>query len=173
MNEIINNILTRRSVRSFNSKKIEKEKLDLIMKSAIYAPSARNFQTWKFAVIQDKAIISSLAKIIKEALNRDEGYNFYNPDVMILCANKLDNKNGLADCACALQNIFLAAHSLSIGSVWINQFKDAKDDPELKKLLLQLGIHEDYAVWGAAALGYYDDEPTQVEKNENVITWIL
>ena len=173
MNEIINNILTRRSIRSFNSKKIEKEKLDLIIKSAIHAPSARNFQTWKFAIIQDKSVISSLAKILKEVLNRDEGYNFYNPDVMILCANKLDNKNGLADCACALQNIFLSAHSLGIGSVWINQFKDAKDDPALKKALLELGIPENYAVWGAAALGYYDEEPKHIEKNEDVVSWIL
>ena len=173
MNEIINNILTRRSIRNFTDKKIEKEKLEIIMKSAIYAPSARNFQSWKFSVIQDKEIIFSLADILKEALNRDEGYNFYKPDTLILCANDTENQNGLADCACALQNIFLAAHSLNIGSVWINQFKDARNDPKLKNALLNLGIPENYAVWGAAALGYYEQTPQKTSKNENVINWYL
>lgn len=173
MNETINNILSRRSIRKFTDKKIEKEKLEIIMKSAIYAPSARNFQSWKFAVIQDKAIIENLAGILREVLNRDESYNFYKPDVLVLCANDTDNPNGLADCACALQNIFLAAHSLNIGSVWINQFKDARNEPKLKTALLNLGIPENYAVWGAAALGYYEETPENASKNENVINWFL
>lgn len=173
MNEVIKNILERRSIRKFLDKKIEKEKLDLIVKSAIYAPSGMNRQSWRFSVIQDKKIIAELADITRKALDRDEGYNFYNPDVLILCANDIENSNGLADCACALENIFLSAKSLDIGSVWINQFKPAKDDPALKKALVKLNIPENYVVWGAAALGYFEDEPKNVVKNENVVSFFL
>lgn len=69
------------------------------------------------------------------------------------------------DCACALQNIFLAAKSLGIGSCWINQLGQTCDDPDVRAFLTQLGIPENHRVYGCAALGYAPtDAPVKDKK---------
>jgi nitroreductase len=71
----------------------------------------------------------------------------------------------MEDNACALENIFLAAHSLGIGSVWINQLRHCCDEAEVRAILEEWGIPEDHVVYGIAALGYQDGEPLgEVEK---------
>jgi len=156
MNEVLENILSRRSVRSFKSEQIKDEELNLILKAGTNAPSGMNKQSWQFTVIQNKSKIESLAKVIREALGRDAGYNFYAPPTLILLSNEKDNTNGLADCACALENIFLMAHSLNIGSCWINQLKTICDEATVREILTSFDIPENHIVWGMAAIGYSD-----------------
>ena len=156
MNEVLQNILSRRSYRSFEERPIAKEDLDLILQAAIYAPSGMNRQSWQFTVLQTPAQIETLAAAMRPVLQND-GYNFYRPAVLILASNECGNSNGLADCACALQNIFLEAEALGIGSCWINQLKDCCDDPAVREVLSRFGVPENHIVYGSAALGY----PTQ------------
>ena len=88
MNEVLNNILTRRSIRKFKPEQIKDEELDLILKAAIYASSGMNKQSWKFTVLQNKEKIEVLAKVVREKLGRNEGYNFYAPPTLILLSTK-------------------------------------------------------------------------------------
>ena len=141
MNEVLQNILSRRSYRSFEERPIAKEDLDLILQAAIYAPSGMNRQSWQFTVLQTPAQIETLAAAMRPVLQND-GYNFYRPAVLILASNECGNSNGLADCACALQNIFLEAEALGIGSCWINQLKDCCDDPAVREVLTRFGVPE-------------------------------
>ena len=143
MNEVLNNILTRRSVRKFKPEQIKDEELDQILQAGIYAPSGMNKQSWQFTVIQNKEKIESLAKVIRQSLGRDENYNFYSPATLILLSNDKDNSNGLADCSCALENIFLMANSLGIGSCCINQLKTICDEKEVRDLLNSFEIPSD------------------------------
>lgn len=158
MNEVLKNILTRRSVRSFKPEQIKDDELDKILQAGIYAPSGMNRQSWQFTVIQNKEKIELLAKVIRQALGRDENYNFYSPVTLILLSNDRDNSNGLADCSCALENIFLMANSLGIGSCWINQLKNICDEIEVRNLLNSFEIPSNHIVWGMAALGYPDSK---------------
>lgn len=168
MNSVIENILTRRSVRAFTEKEISKEDLDILVKCALYAPSARNLQTWKFTVLSKKEDIRELTAVIGKTLGR-EGYDMYNPAALIIPSNKADSPYGRDDNACALQNIFLAAHSLGIGSVWINQLNGICGEPEVRKVLNKFEIPEDHIVFGMAALGYSADAQTKtVEKTGEV-----
>ena len=68
------------------------------------------------------------------------------------------------DCACAMQNIFLAAKSLGIGSCWINQLGQTCDDPDVRAFLTKLGIPENHRVYGCAALGYAAAAPMKEKK---------
>lgn len=164
MNGVIENILTRRSVRAFTDKEISKEDIDLLVKAALYAPSARNLQTWRFTVLTKKDDIKALSEAIGKVLERD-GYNMYNPSLVIIPSNKKDSPYGRDDNACALENIFLAAHSMGIGSVWINQLNGISDDPEIRKILNRFEIPEEHIIFGIAALGYSaEEEKKQVEK---------
>ena len=164
MNEAIKNILERRSVRKFSDRQIPKEELDLIIKAGLYAPSAMNKQTWQFTVLTRTEDIQELARAIAKQLSRD-GYDMYKPTALIIPSNSKDSKFGRDDNACALENIFLAASSLGIGSVWINQLHGICDEPEIRALLNKYGIPADHIVFGMAALGYSaETEPRVVER---------
>lgn len=168
MNEVMKNILTRRSVRAFNEQDIPREALDQILQAALYAPSGMNKQTWQFTAIVSRDKIQMLAKLIEKALGR-KGYNFYNPSVIILVSNERESNWGKEDSACALENIFLAAHSLDIGSVWINQLKDICDEPEIRNYLQEVGVPDDHVVYGVAALGYAATEVKQDVSKKGII----
>lgn len=153
MNSVMENLLTRRSVRAFSDREIHAEELNQILKAAKYAPSGRNLQTWQFTAILDQEKIERLAAVIAKELAR-EGYDMYKPRVLIIPSNEKDSPYGMEDNACALENIFLAAHSFGIGSVWINQLRDICDRPSVRSLLSQWGVPDDHTVYGMAALGY-------------------
>lgn len=172
MNEVLQNMLSRRSVRSFKNEQIKDEELDLILKAGIYAPSGMNKQSWQFTVVQNKEKIDLLAKVVRKALGRDEGYNFYAPPTLIMLSNEKDNTNGLADCSCALENIFLMANSLGIGSCWINQLKTICDEKEVREVLTSFGIPENHIVWGMASIGYPNGEAKEHERKDGVIKYV-
>ncbi len=171
MNEVLKAIRNRRSVRSFTDRMISREDLEKIVEAAGYAPSGMNRQSWHFTVIQDADRIAELAKAVRQALGRDEGYHFYHPNALILTSNDRDNPLGTEDCACAMENIFLAAHSLGIGSVWINQFHGICDQPEVRDLLRRFRVPDSHVVLGAAALGYAADPPQDVPRKTNFADW--
>ena len=169
MNDVLQNILTRRSVREFKAEQIKDEELDLILKAGMYAPSGMNKQSWQFTVVQNKEKIELLAKVVREALGRDAGYNFYAPPTLIMLSNEKDNTNGLADCACALEIIFLMANSLELGSCWINQLKTICDEKAVREVLSSFGVHENHVVWGMASIGYPNSAAKEHERNDGVI----
>lgn len=168
MNEVMQNILTRRSIRAFQDKPIPEDALNQILQAAVYAPSGMGKQTWKFTAVCDRTRIQQLAKIMGKELERDS-YDMYQPQVLIIPSNEKESRFGMEDNACALENIFLAAHSLGIGSVWINQIRSICDVPSVRSILNELDIPADHAVYGMAALGYAADSSTkEVQKTGKI-----
>ena len=90
MNETMNTILTRRSIRKFTDKPIPKEILEDLVRAALHAPSGMGKQTWKFTVITNKDTIKRLADTIQVTLNRP-GYNMYCPAAVIMPSNLRDS----------------------------------------------------------------------------------
>lgn len=172
MSEVMSNIKERRSCRAFTEQEITKEALDTILEAAIYAPSAMNKQSWRFTVLRQKENIQKLARTVGKVLDRGEGYNFYDPKVFILVSNQRDNVNGEADVAVALENIFLAAEDLGIGSCWINQLKGICDEPEIRSLLDSYDMPSGHVVWGCAALGYAAGPAKEAVKDASVIKYV-
>jgi nitroreductase len=154
-NEVMKTILTRRSIRKFTSQPIGKDILHSITEAALHAPSGRGLKTWKFTVITKRELIKKLSDAIATELGRD-GYNMYDPTVLIIPSNLRDSRFGMEDNACALENIFLAAHSFGVGSVWINQIRTICDAPRIRSILDEFHIPADHVIYGMAALGYPD-----------------
>ena len=169
MNQVIHALLTRRSIRAFTDRPISRDDLKTIANAAIYAPSGMNRQTWQFTVVDDLPTIENLAKVVGKADNRGADYNFYAPTAIIIASNDRESRHGCPDCSCALQNIFLAAHSLGIGSVWINQLNATCDVAEVRAVLRELGVPDHHVVYGVAALGYAAQPPREPNKNTDVI----
>ncbi|OFX26525.1 MAG: NADH dehydrogenase [Bacteroidetes bacterium GWA2_31_9b] len=115
--EIIEGIITRRSIRKYTDKKISDYQINTLLKSGMYAPSANNKQPWHFIVINDRKILSKItdfhpyAKMLIEAQL-----------AILVCGDELlENGSGywIVDCSAATQNILLAAHALGLGAVWL------------------------------------------------------
>ena len=169
MNAVMENILTRRSVRAFEKKPIPAEELDQILQSAIYAPSGMNRQTWQFTVVTDTDKIQELASAIGKALGR-EGYDMYQPSAIVVTTNERTSRHAIDDNACAMENMFLSAHSFGIGSVWINQLRDCCDVPEVRAILKKWGVPDDHSAYGIAALGYAAPAPEkEIHKTGKIV----
>ncbi len=171
MNQVIENILTRQSTRAFNDQMVSREHMEILAETAIYAPTGMGRQTWQITCMQSATKLAELIPIMREFTN--ENYCFYNAKSFIIVSNSKENAFGRDDDACALQNIFLAAHSLDICSVWINQLTgDNCDRPKVREFLTSIGVPVDHVVHGVAALGYSDNKPTGKKEKTGKIVFV-
>lgn len=188
-------ILTRRSTRNYRPDMVEDEKLERIIEAARQAPSGGNNQTNHFLVIRSREVIEKLIGMTEAAFARMEcdentysslrhaitaskrgGYVFcYNAPVLIAVANRRDYGNNIADCACAIENMMVAANALDLGSCWINQLRWLNEEPELLAYLTALGMRDDERVYGAVIVGYpangLPNRDLMAQKG-NVVTYI-
>lgn len=160
-NAVLENIKQRRSIRRFTEEVPSKDLLDTVLEAAVWAPSGKNMQTWQFTVLRNSDNINKLNCAVGKALNV-ENYGIYGAPVLIILSNKKDNTNGLADCSAALENMFLAAESIGLGTCWINQLKITCDDPEVRQLLTQFGVPEDHHAWCSCAIGFASSRPHKI-----------
>ena len=172
--EALEAILTRRSTRNYRPDPVEKEKLEHILDAARQAPSGGNNQANHFLVIQNREVLQKLIGMVEAAfscMDADEntypslrhaieaskkgGYVFcYNAPVLIAVANRRDYGNNMADCACAIENMMVAANALDLGSCWINQLRWLNEDDALVEYLRSLGMKENERIYGAVIIGY-------------------
>ena len=93
--------MTRRSVRAFQEKAIPADQLQAILETARFAPSGMGRQTWKFTAVTNREKIQKLAAALSKELGR-EGYNMYQPEILIIPSNDVESPFGKEDNACAL-----------------------------------------------------------------------
>lgn len=174
MNPVMQAILTRRSIRKFKDEKIPKEVLDMILQAGYYAPTGNNMQTWRFSVLTDTMKIQNLKQLIQPIAQEKKVhfYGFENPACLILISNDIRNQDGCQDASCAAENIFLAAHSYGIGSVWLNPLMTLCDEPMIRERLRTYGIPDTHKVWCMAALGYPAVEGNVMTKKKDVAVYI-
>jgi nitroreductase len=190
-------IQTRRSTRKFTDKHIEDKKLDEIIKAGRLAPSGGNSQSCHFIVVRSKKVLEKLAELAQTAFaemeikdgmyksivhsikaSKQGGYIFhYDPDCLIIVANQKNYGNNIADTACALENMMLAANELDLGSVWINQLRWLNENETLLAYERELGLEENERIYGALAVGYADTpnglpERKPLERIGNKVTYI-
>ena len=131
--EVVEALMTRRSVRNFNYKSVAQETIETILKAAMHAPSARNRQPWHFFVITDREILKQIPNAHPFAAMTPEA-SF----AVVVCADDeilpASERWGI-DCATATLSIQLAAHGLGLGAVWCGVYPDPDRQRELKNLL--------------------------------------
>ena len=172
--EALEAIITRRSTRNYKPDPVEQEKLDRILEAGRQAPSGGNNQTSHFFVIRNREVLDRLAVMAEKAFagmeitenmyagmkhsimaSKKGGYAFcYHAPVLIVVANRKDYGNNIADCACAIENMMVAANALDLGSCWINQLKWLNEEPEITEYLRSFGMKENERVYGAVIIGY-------------------
>ena len=109
-------------------------------------------------------------KLGAKASSQKEDYNFYYyAPTLIIASNRPNYENAMADCALALENIFLAAQSLGLGSCYINQLHWLRNDTKLRNYLFELGIPKEHTICSSAALGYIGRESPAPLRKEGTI----
>lgn len=157
MNEAIENMLTRRSVRKYKDQHVPREVIDRIVEAGLYAASGKNLQTPIIIAVTNKEIRDKLSEANRIIGGWKEGFDpFYGaPDLLIVLADK-SSYNYLYDGSCTMQNLMNAAHAEGIGSCWIHRAKQEFEQPEWKEWLRSLGIEGEYEGIGHCILGYTD-----------------
>ena len=165
-------ILTRRSIRSYKNEPVSEDDLCKILECARYAPSGMNNQDWLFSVVQNKRWLKEMSQIVGEDMNRPTYDVTYGAPVLIIVSHKRGKLLYEHDGACALQNIFLSANSLGLGTCWINQLGDEihYKNPRFAELLKEAGVPEEYKIIGCSALGYPNEKVEAKDRKENTIT---
>ena len=168
MNEIINAMKERRSIRKFKPEMPAKADIDQIIEAGLYAANGRGMQGAIIIAVTDKAARDKLSDTNRKIGGWEEGFDpFYGaPAVLIVLGNK-DISTGIYDGSLVMGNLMLAAHSLGLGSIWIHRAKEEFEMPEYKKLLDDLGIKGNWEGIGHCAIGYTDgDAPKAAERKE-------
>jgi len=148
-------IETRRSIRKFSSRPVEKEKIDRLIEAALRAPSSRDFRPWRFIVVDDPALLKKLSEA------KPHGAAFLKNATlgMVVCGDTTASDVWVEDCAIASTFIHLAAHDLGLGSCWI-QIRKRDHSPEktadtyIRDLL---DIPDTLSVESIIAIGYPDE----------------
>ena len=151
--EITEAIRSRRSIRKYQDRPIEEEKLLRVLDTGRMAPSARNLQDWKFIVVRDQ----DKRKMLSEAAN-GQPYVEKTSAVIVGCATEPENIMPCGqycypiDLAIALDHMSLAATAEGLGSCWIGAFQEDK----VKEIL---DIPEKIRVVAMLILGYPAESP--------------
>jgi nitroreductase len=171
MDNLMEIIKKRRSVRAYQDKKLPKKIVGNILEAARHAPTARNQQELEYKVITNKALIQKLSDGISDAIKRDglplkapptrRPNYFYNAPLLLLITAPKENHWGQADAALAVQNVMLYATSIGLGSCFIGMARMIQRD---EGLLQELHIIADRHIVAAVICGYPEGWPEEKEK---------
>lgn len=174
MNETIQNLLTRRSIRKYKKDEVPQELIDQIIEAGLYAASGMGKQSSIIVQITNKEERENFRKINGEIMNADKDADpFYGAPVILLVLSDKNSANAQYDGALILGNMMNAAHALGLGSVWINRARQEFEMDFGKKFLQRHNIQGEYVGVGHLALGYKDEEdPKPIERKENRVYYI-
>lgn len=112
-NAALDNIFSRKSVRTYLNKGVEKEKIDLMLRAGMAAPSGKDVRPWEFVVVTERASLDSMATALPYAKMLNQARY-----AIVVCGDSARSSYWYLDCSAATQNILLAAESLGLGAVW-------------------------------------------------------
>ena len=171
MSKVLENIKTRRSIRSFKADAIPTEILDKIVEAGTYAPTGMNKQSPIILKITNKEVRDKLSKINCSAGVWEDGFDpFYGAPVILVVLADKSVPTYVYDGSLVMQNLMLAAHELGVGSCWIHRAKEEFASEYGQELLKSLGIEGDYEGIGNCILGYVDGEEPAMKPRKN--SWV-
>ena len=165
---VLDNIATRTSVRDYEARPVEKEKIEKMLRAAMAAPTAMNKQPWHFVVVDQRNVLDALAganpyaKMLKKA-----------PLAIVVCGNtdKMIEGGGrdfwIQDASAATENLLLAAHAMGLGAVWTGAYPSEERCISISKVL---SLSDNLIPLNMIVVGYPAEhpQPKQKFKEENI-----
>lgn len=165
---MINLLKTRRSIRVYKDIEIEDDKVKLILKAGLLAPSSRGKRSWRFIVVSDKSILEKLSKC------RTQGGGPFLKDAskaIVILADKNETDVWVEDCSIAATLMQMEAHELGIGSCWVQVRNRMHDDNKTAEQYIKelLEVEDNYSVECILSLGYSKENKKPYDEND--IDW--
>lgn len=165
---VLDNIATRTSIRDYEARPVEKEKIEKMLRAAMAAPTAMNKQPWHFVVVDQRNVLDALAganpyaKMLKKA-----------PLAIVVCGNtdKMIEGGGrdfwIQDASAATENLLLAAHAMGLGAVWTGAYPSEERCISISKVL---SLSDNLIPLNMIVVGYPSEQPQpkQKFKEENI-----
>lgn len=149
-------IETRRSIRRFQPKPVEPEKIERLIEAALRAPSSRGLNPWQFITVTDPRLLETLARA------KEHGSEFLAgaPLGIVVCADPERCDVWIEDASIAAAFILLAAHDMGLGACWIQIRLRPHDENETAEAFVRkvLGVPESLRVECMIAVGYPDEK---------------
>lgn len=153
-------IFTRRSIRNYQDRLVEPEKIKILLQAAMCAPSAMNEQPWHFLVLKDRALFPRIMRVHPHAAMLKTA-----PLAILVCGDLGIEKvpgNWMLDCSCASQNILLAAHAIGLGAVFTGVYPEKNRMTGLSEMF---GLPDEVLPFSLIGVGYPDSKaPKQRER---------
>ncbi len=164
---VLENIHNRKSVRQFTSEPVSDEHIETMLKAAMAAPTAVNYQPWRFVVITEREKLDAMAEILPYAKMLKQA-----PLAIVVCGETTwfdgnANPYWQQDCSAATQNILLTAEALGLGAVWTGVYPNM----ELARPLGEfLGLPATVQPLCTIPIGHHDGttQPRDKWKPENI-----
>ena len=182
-NQVVDCIMSRRSIRAYKPEQIKDEELQTIINCGINAPSARNSQPWEVRVIRDKEAIDNLNKEViadmiekrpeaKERFADENASVFFHAPTLLVVAYDTTQYWGQSDCGMLVQNILLAAESMNIGSCAVGCCREYINSPKAVDFVKSLNLPENYVVYLTVTLGYKDENPDAKPRDDKKVAYM-
>ena len=164
---VLENIHARKSVRQFTDEPVSQEHIETMLKAAMAAPTAVNYQPWRFVVITERARLDAMAEVLPYAKMLKQA-----PLAIVVCGETTwfegrENTYWQQDCSAATQNILLAAEALGLGAVWTGVYPNM----DLARPLAEfLGLPGNVQPLCCIPIGHHDGttQPKDKWKPENI-----
>ena len=154
----------RRSIRRYEDKPVEPEKIDRLIEVALRAPSSRGFNPWEFVVVTDPILLEKLARA------KPHGASFLKDASLgiVVCADPEKCDVWIEDASIASIYIHLAAESMELGSCWIQIRKRMHDQAKTAEQYIRelLNIPENLNVESMIAIGYPAEKKSPHQKED-------
>ncbi|MBN1234885.1 MAG: nitroreductase family protein [Methanotrichaceae archaeon] len=154
----------RRSIRRYQDREIEAEKIELLKEAALRSPTSRGINPWRFLFVTDRALLEELSRA------KESGSSFLKGATLgvVVCAAKGESDVWVEDCSIASIILQLAGQSQGVGSCWIQIRKrmhssNLSAEDYIKQVL---GLPENLSVESMIAFGYPDEDKRPVPKEQ-------
>ena len=153
MNAVIENMISRRSVKAYKPDMVPMELIEEVVKAGTYAPTGMNMQSPVIVAVVNKEVRDNLSRMNASIMGTSSDPFYGAPVVLVVLADK-NRPTAVYDGTLVMGNMLNAAHSLGLGSCWIHRAKEEFESEEGKALLKEWGLEGEYIGIGHCILGY-------------------
>lgn len=172
MNEVIEAMRERRSVRAYTEEVPSDELIERVVDAGLWAASGRGRQSPIVLAVTDRALRDRLSAMNARIMGAPEGTDpFYGAPVVLVVLADRNVPTHVYDGSLVMGNLMLAAHELGLGSCWIHRAREEFDTPEGRQILADLGVEGDYEGVGHCVLGYAAEVPEPKPRREGRLVW--
>ena len=158
MKTTLEDLKSRRSIRSYRPEQIQPEELEAVLEAGSYAPTGMGMQSPVMVALQDRETIARLSRM-NAAIMGSDGDPFYGAPTVVVVLADTSRSTWVEDGSLVLGNLMNAAHAIGLGSCWVHRARQVHETGAGKELLRRWGVPEGYAGVGNCILGYPDGEP--------------